>query len=57
MKLPIVDAIRTYPKKSCWSWARRFAENGFFYIFTVFVLTYATQIAKLPRQDRAERAS
>ena len=34
----------------------RFAENGFFYIFTVFVLTYATQIAQLRTGRRALNA-
>ncbi len=48
---PIVDAIRTHPKSVLLAMGARIAENGAFYIFSVFVLTYATSQARLPRSD------
>jgi metabolite-proton symporter len=47
---PIVEVIRRYPKQVLLAMGARFAENGAFYIFSVFVLTYATQRAKIDRQ-------
>lgn len=44
-RLPILDAIREHPKNVLLSMGARLAENGGFYLYTVFVLTYAT----LPR--------
>ena len=40
--MPIVDVLRTYPKNVLLAMGMRFAENGTFYITTVFVLTYVT---------------
>ena len=40
--MPIVDVLRTYPKNVLLAMGMRFAENGTFYITTVFVLTYIT---------------
>jgi MHS family shikimate/dehydroshikimate transporter-like MFS transporter len=48
-RMPIVDVIRTYPKNVLLAMGARIAENGFFYIFSVFVLTYVTQALKMPR--------
>jgi len=42
-KMPILDAIRNNPKEVLVAMGARFAENGIFYVYTVFVLTYATR--------------
>lgn len=42
-KIPVLEVIRTHPRNILLAMGARFAENAFFYIFTVFVLTYATQ--------------
>jgi metabolite-proton symporter len=47
---PILEVIRTYPKEVLLAMGARFAENGGFYIYSVFVLTYATQRVKLDQQ-------
>ena len=47
---PIVEVIRKYPKQVLLAMGARVAENGGFYIFSVFVLTYATQRVKLDQQ-------
>lgn len=51
VKMPIVDAIRLYPKNILLAMGARFAENGFFYIYATFVLAYATQSLDMNRQD------
>src|SRR5919206_664754 len=40
--MPIIDVIRTYPKNVLLAMGMRVAENGPFYILTVFVLSYIT---------------
>ena len=47
---PILEVITTYPKQVLLAIGARFAENGAFYIYSVFVLTYATQEVKMPQQ-------
>ena len=47
---PIVEVIRMYPKQVLLAMGARFAENGGFYIYSVFVITYATQIVKFDQQ-------
>ena len=47
---PIIEVLARYPKQVLLAMGARFAENGAFYIFSVFVLTYATQRAKIDRQ-------
>jgi metabolite-proton symporter len=47
---PIIEVIRKYPKQVLLAMGARFAENGGFYIYSVFVLTYATQLAKFEQQ-------
>jgi MFS transporter, MHS family, shikimate and dehydroshikimate transport protein len=42
VRLPVLEVIRRYPRNVLLATGARFAENGCFYIFTVFVLTYAT---------------
>jgi MHS family shikimate/dehydroshikimate transporter-like MFS transporter len=47
---PIIEVLRTYPKEVLLAMGARFAENGAFYIYSVFVLTYATQQVKMSQQ-------
>ncbi|SES75701.1 MFS transporter [Stigmatella erecta] len=42
--LPVIEVLRTYPKQILLAMGARFAENGFFYIVTTFVLAYGTSI-------------
>ncbi len=51
VRMPIVEAIRMYPKNILLAMGARFAENGFFYIYATFVLAYATQSLGMNRQD------
>jgi metabolite-proton symporter len=48
---PIVDVLRTHPREVLLAMGARIAENGAFYIYSVFVLVYATQKAGVARQD------
>jgi MFS transporter, MHS family, shikimate and dehydroshikimate transport protein len=41
-QMPIIDVVRTYPKNVLLAMGMRIAENGPFYILTVFVLSYIT---------------
>jgi metabolite-proton symporter len=47
---PIVEVLRNYPRQVLLAMGARFAENGAFYIYSVFVLTYGTQHVKMPQQ-------
>jgi metabolite-proton symporter len=47
---PMLDALRVHPREVLIAIGARIAENGAFYIYTVFVLVYATQHSGLPRQ-------
>jgi MFS family permease len=47
---PIVEVLTRYPKQVLLAMGVRFAENGAFYIYSVFVLVYATQQVKMPQQ-------
>jgi MFS transporter, MHS family, shikimate and dehydroshikimate transport protein len=38
--MPVIDVIRTYPKNVLLAMGMRIAENGTFYVLTVFVLSY-----------------
>ena len=46
--MPIVDVLRTYPKAVLIAMGLRVAENGSFYVFSVFVLAYVTEQLGLP---------
>jgi MFS transporter, MHS family, shikimate and dehydroshikimate transport protein len=46
---PVIEVLRTHPKEVLLAMGARFAENGAFYIFTVFVLVYATQHVRMDR--------
>ncbi|WP_164018151.1 MFS transporter [Pyxidicoccus trucidator] len=48
-RIPVLDALRNYPKQILLAMGARFAENGFFYIITTFVLSYGTERLGLPR--------
>ena len=44
-KTPVLEVLRRHPRNVLLAMGARFAENAFFYIFTVFVLSYgATQL-------------
>ena len=49
--MPIVDVIKTHPREVLVAMGMRIAENGIFYIYTVFVLAYARGHAE-PRRSR-----
>jgi metabolite-proton symporter len=40
-KAPILDALRQHPKNIVLAMGARIAENGAFYLYTIFILTYA----------------
>jgi len=42
-RMPILDALRHHPKNVVLAMGARVAENGAFYLYTVFIITYATQ--------------
>lgn len=42
-KMPILDALREHPKNVLLAMGARIAENGAFYLYTVFILAYATR--------------
>jgi MHS family shikimate/dehydroshikimate transporter-like MFS transporter len=50
VRRPIVEVLRTHPREVLLAMGLRFAENGAFYIYTVFVLVYGTQKAGIHRQ-------
>ncbi|MEQ8790297.1 MAG: MFS transporter [Pirellulaceae bacterium] len=41
VRVPILEVIRRYPRNVLLAMGARFAENGCYYVFTVFVLSYA----------------
>ena len=49
-RLPIVELLRTQKKEILLAMGARLAENGAFYIYTVFVLVYGTQKVGIARQ-------
>jgi MFS family permease len=49
-RLPIVELLKTQRKEVLLAIGARLAENGAFYIYTVFVLVYGTQKVGLDRQ-------
>ncbi len=48
-RMPVLDAVRDHPKEVAVAFGARFAENGIFYVYTVFVLAYATQRLQVPQ--------
>ena len=53
-RMPIVEVLRRHPREILLAIGIRIAENGGFYIYTVFVLVYLTQKVGLERQDALE---
>jgi len=49
VKMPIIEALTKHPKNIIIAMGVRFAENGLFYVFTVFSLTYISTYLKVPR--------
>ncbi|HEY7184954.1 MAG TPA: MFS transporter [Vicinamibacterales bacterium] len=47
---PILEVLSRYPKQVLLAMGARFAENGAFYIYSVFALVYATQQVKMSDQ-------
>jgi MFS family permease len=50
-RLPLIEVLTRYPKQVLLAAGTRIAENGAFYIYSVYVLTYATQQVKLERSQ------
>jgi MFS transporter, MHS family, shikimate and dehydroshikimate transport protein len=48
-KMPIVEVLTKHPKNMLLAAGARFAENGLFYIFTTFALTYVAAQLKMDR--------
>jgi len=48
-KMPILEAITRHPKNIVLAMGARFAENGLFYVFTTFALTFISTQMKLDR--------
>jgi metabolite-proton symporter len=48
-KMPLIEVLVHHPKSILLAMGARLAENGFFYILTVFVLTYGTGQLKVSR--------
>jgi metabolite-proton symporter len=48
-RLPILEVLKVHPKQVLQAMGARFAENGTFYIFSVFVLTYTTKQLGMPK--------
>ena len=47
--MPIMDVLRKYPREVLLAMGMRVAENGTFYILTVYVLVYGNEELKLPK--------
>lgn len=50
-EMPILEVLRRYPKNVILAMGARFAENAFFYVVTIFVLTYATNQAGFAQEE------
>ena len=50
VRLPIVEVLRHHRRSVAISMGARLAENAFFYVYTTFVLAYATEQVKVGRQ-------
>jgi len=48
-RVPVLEAIKKHPKALLVAMGMRFAENGLYYIVTVFALTYGATVLKLGR--------
>jgi MFS family permease len=50
-EMPILEVLRRYPRNVLLAMGARFAENAFFYVVTIFVLTYATKQAGFAQEE------
>jgi len=48
-RLPLLDAVRAHPGNILLAMGARVAENGFFYVYSVFALVYVTEQLGLSR--------
>lgn len=48
-RMPIVEVLQNHPRNVLLAAGARFAENGLFYLFTTFALTYVSAQLKLDR--------
>jgi MHS family shikimate/dehydroshikimate transporter-like MFS transporter len=48
-RLPIVEVLREHKRGVALAMGARLAENAFFYVYTTFVLAYATEQVHVPR--------
>ncbi|MBA4062461.1 MAG: MFS transporter [Isosphaera sp.] len=48
--LPLVEVLRRHPRNVVLAMGARVAENGYYYFFTVFVLSYGTLQLEMPRE-------
>jgi metabolite-proton symporter len=49
VRQPIIEVLRRYPKEVLLAMGARIAENGSFYVYSVFLLLYATQKVRMDR--------
>jgi MFS transporter, MHS family, shikimate and dehydroshikimate transport protein len=49
VRQPILEVLRRYPKEVLLAMGARIAENGSFYVYSVFLLLYATQKVQMGR--------
>lgn len=49
--MPVMEVLRRHPRNVVLSMGARFAENAFFYVITIFVLTYATKQAGFTQEQ------
>lgn len=49
--MPVMEVLRRHPRNVLLSMGARFAENAFFYVITIFVLTYATKQAGFAQEQ------
>jgi MHS family shikimate/dehydroshikimate transporter-like MFS transporter len=48
-RMPIIEVLKKHPKNMLLAAGARFAENGLFYVFTTFALTYVSTQLKVDR--------
>ena len=49
-KAPLLDVLRTQPREILIAMGARMAENAFFYVYTVFIIFYATKYLSISKQ-------
>jgi MFS family permease len=49
VRQPILEVLRRYPKEVLLAMGMRIAENGSFYVYSVFLLLYATEKVRMDR--------